>query len=329
MRQMPAVRRGWALAAVAMVALVIAGAVQASIGGGSGDESSTVARDVASTMAATDSAGASAAPAVGGSSVSTGQAGGGAGGSAKAEIAPLPPDRGGPTQVVPGSPKVVRTADVRVKVAEGGFGAAFDRVASVAAANGGFVSSSTTGSVDDARSGTLTVRVPADRFDTVRLALNELGDVESQSIRGDDVSGQLVDYEARLRSLQAQEESLLVLVGRATAVGEVLQVQSTLFSVRQQIEQLKAQKANLEQSVSLATLQVSLFEPGAAGASRPVDDEPSLARSFEEAVDGMVSVVGGMIVVVGYLIPIAVLGLVVWGASRVLRRRPAPAAPAL
>ena len=314
MRQLPAVRKGWTLAAVAVVALVIAGAIQAGVSGSSDDAASTAGREVASTSAATDS--------VGGGSAAPGFSG-------KAEIAPLPPDRGGPAPVVPGSPRVVRTADVRVKVAKGAFSAAFDRVASVAAANGGFVSSSTTGSVDDARSGSLTVRVPADRFDTVRLTLGELGDIESQSIRGEDVSGQLVDYDARLKSLQAQEESLLVLVGRATAVGEVLQVQSTLFSVRQQIEQLKAQKANLEQSVSLATLQVSLFEPGAGGVVRPVDDKPSLARSFEEAVDGMVSVVGGMIVVVGYLIPIAVLGLVAWGASRVLRRRPAPPAPAV
>jgi hypothetical protein len=316
-------RNGWALAAVAVVALVIAGAIQAGVGGSGDNEVSTVGRDVAGPADAV------------GSGVSTMAAQGSAGGSAtapafsgKAEIAPMPPDGGG-SAVVPGAPKVVRTADVRVKVAKGGFGAAFDRVASVAAANGGFVSSSTTATVDDARSGTLTVRVPADRFDTVRLALGELGDIDSQSIRGEDVSGQLVDYEARLRSLQAQEDSLLTLVGRATAVGEVLQVQSTLFSVRQQIEQLKAQKANLEQSVSLATLQVSLFEPGAAGVVRPVDDEPSLARSVDEAVDGMVSVVGGMIVVVGYLIPIGVLGLVVWGAGRLVRRRPMPQAPAV
>ena len=313
MRQLPAVRKGWTLAAVAIVALVVAGAIQASVSGTSDNEVSTAGRDMASTQAAQDSAGASAAaPAF----------------SGKAEVAPLPPEGGGTTAVVPGSPKVVRTADVRVKVAKGGFNAAFDRVASVAAANGGFVSSSTTATVDDARSGNLTVRVPADRFDSVRLALGELGEIESQSIRGEDVSGQLVDYEARLRSLQAQEDSLLVLVGRATAVGEVLQVQQTLFGVRQQIEQLKAQKANLEQSVSLATLQVSLFEPGAA-VVRPVDDDPSLARSFEEAVDGMVSVVGGMIVVVGYLTPIAVLGLLVWGLGRLVHRRPEPQAPAV
>jgi hypothetical protein len=308
-------RKGWSLAALALVALVVAGAIQASVGGGGGggdDESATVGQGVASTAPAMDSAGGSSGAFAG-----------------KAEVAPVPPGGGGPAPVVPGAPQVVRTADLRVKVAEGSFGAAFDRVASVAAANGGFVSSSSTASVDDARSGQLTVRVPADRFDTVRLTLGELGEVESQSIRGEDVSGQLVDFDARLKSLEAQEASLLVLVGRATAVGEVLQVQSTLFNVRQQIEQLKAQKANLEQSVRLATLQVSLFEPGAAGVVRPVDDSPSLARSFEEAVDGMISVVGGMIVVVGYLIPIGVLGLVVWGAGRVFRRRPAPAVPSV
>jgi len=222
---------------------------------------------------------------------------------------------------------VVKTADLRVKVAKGGFGSAFDRVASVAAANGGFVSSSSTASTDDARSGDLTVRVPSDRFDSVRSALAGLGTVEGQSIRGEDVSGQLVDYDARLRNLQSQEDALRTLVGQAKAVGDVLSVQSSLFSVRQQIEQLKAQKANLEQATSLATIQVSLFEPGAASVVRPVDDR-SLGHSLSRAVDGMVAVVGGMILVLGWLVPVAVLGLLVWGGARVLRRRPPAGVPA-
>jgi hypothetical protein len=301
------VRKGWSWAALALVALVVAGAIQASVGGGSDEVATTAAQDAV-------------APAV--------DSGAGAAGSAgKSELAQVAPPSGGGPAVVPGSPRVVRTADLRVKVAEGGFGAAFDRVASIAAAGGGFVSSSTTASVDDARSGELTVRVPADRFDSVRQTLAGLGEVESQSIRGEDVSGQLVDFEARLTSLQAQEDALRVLVGQAKAVGDVLQVQSSLFSVRQQIEQLKAQKANLEQTVALATIQVSLFEPGAPALSRPDGDDRSLARSFERALDGMVAVVGGMIVVVGYLVPVVALGLVVWVGSRIFRRRPAQPAP--
>ncbi len=317
MRSIPKVRKGWKVAGFALAALVVAGAIQASVGGGTDDEAATVSRDMPATAT---TPGMSAGPAAALSDVATS-------GKGEAQIAPLPPD--GTTAVVPGSPRVVRSADLRVKVTKGGFGVAFDQVASLAAANGGFVSSSSTSSNDDARSGELTVRVPADRFDSVRQSLSGLGEVESQSIRGEDVSGQLVDFDARLKSLRAQEDSLRVLVGQAKAVGDVLQVQSTLFSVRQQIEQLTAQKANLEQATSLATLHLSLFEPGALPGLRPVDDDRSLAHSFEQAVDGMLAVVGGMIVVVGYLVPLAALGLLGWAGARVLRRRPVPQAPAV
>lgn len=329
MRRFQVVRRGWPVAGLVLTALVVAGAIQAGVGGGTDHEASTVSRDSATVSRGTPATNAltdRSTVASGGE----GRAGGAAQSSSafagKAEIAP---NSGATTAVVPGAPRVVQTADLRVKVAEGGFGPAFDRVASLAAANGGFVSSSTTATNDDARSGELTVRVPADRFDAVRQALGGLGEVESQAIRGEDVSGQLVDHEARLKSLQAQEDALRVLTGQAKAVGEVLQVQSSLFSVRQQIEQLKAQKANLEQATSLATLQLSLYEPGALAVVRPDGDEPSLARSFEQAVDGMVAVVGGMIVVVGYMVPVAALGFFGWAGARVLRRRPVPQAPAI
>ena len=318
MRSIPKVRKGWSVAGLVLVALVVAGAIQAGVGGGRDDEAATVSRDMPATaMAPGMSAGPAAAP----SDVA-------ASGKGEAQISPVPPD-GGTTAVVPGSPRVVRSADLRLKVTKGGFGVAFDQVASLAAANGGFVSSSSTSSNDDARSGELTVRVPADRFDSVRQSLTGLGEVESQSIRGEDVSGQLVDFEARLKRLRAQEDSLRVLVGQAKEVGDVLQVQSSLFSVRQQIEQLTAQKANLEQATTLATLHLSLFEPGARTLPRPLDDNSSLAHSFEQAVDGMLAVVGGMIVVVGYLLPLAALGLLGWAGSRVLRRRPVPQAPAV
>jgi len=320
MRRFMAVRTVGPVAALALLALVVAGAIQAGLGGGTTNESAAVSQG---TAAPTVMANRSATP--GGSGDAAAASPDFAG---KAEIAPVPPIGGG-SVVVPGAPRVVRTADLRVKVAEGGFGPAFDRVASLAAANGGFVSSSTTATNDDARSGDLTVRVPADRFDAMRQSLSGLGEVESQAIRGEDVSGQLVDYDARLKSLQVQEDALRALTGQAKAVGEVLQVQSSLFGVRQQIEQLKAQKANLEQATSLATLQLSLYEPGALGVVRPDDGEGSLARSVEQAVAGMLAVIGGMIVVVGYLVPVSVLGLLGWAGSRVLRRRPAPQVPAI
>ncbi len=232
-------------------------------------------------------------------------------------------------------PRVVRTADVAVRVASDGFSRAFDQINAVAVAEGGYVSASTTSagstaSGDDARderprSGDLTVRVPADRFDAVRRTLAGLGTIESEQIRGEDVTAQIVDFDARLKSLQAEEDALRTLVGRATAVGEVLQVQSQLFQVRQQVESLQAQRTQLDQQASLATIHVSLTEPGAA--VQPSPEPAGLAHALERALAGSVAVVGGTIVVLGWLAPVALVGLLAWGVVRLRRRGSARVAP--
>ncbi len=318
--------RGWVLAAV-VVALVVAGALVAAIGTESSSDHVARVEDTPTTpgigVAGPD---ADASVSSRSNSGSSGDAGGEA---ALKQIGPVPPTQPGATPVA-GSPKIVRTGELRVNVGKNGFDVAFDRVASIASAHGGFVAGSSTSSVEEARSGELTVRVPSDRFDAARRDLAALGKVEYQALRGEDVSGQLVDYDARLKSLTAQEEALRGLLGKATAVGEVLQVQNSLFDVRQQVEQLTAQKQNLEQAASLSTLQVSVFEPGAGFEPRPVDDDKGLANAFTRAVDGAVAVIGGMIVVVGWSLPIVALGLVIWGASRLFRRRsprPTPTTP--
>ena len=256
---------------------------------------------------------------------------------AKADASAAPATLGQPGAVA--EPRVVRTADVTVRVGSGTFSRAFDEVTTVATAEGGYVSGSTTstgsrgsdpsanGSDDQPRSGELTVRVPADRFDAVRRALAGLGTVEQEQVRGEDVTAQIVDHDARLKSLQAEEDALRTLVGRATTVGEVLQVQAQLFEVRQQVESIQAQRDQLDRQASLATIRVSLMEPGAGLAPTP-EPTTGLAHAVDQALDGSVAVVGGTIVVLGWLAPVALVGLMIWGVLRLRRRGAPPVAPA-
>jgi hypothetical protein len=110
-------------------------------------------------------------------------------------------------------------------------------------------------------------------------------------------------------------------------VGEVLAVREQVSSTRLEIEQLAAQQASIADRAAFSTLRVSLIEPGAAGISPEPEPATGLARSVERALDGAVAVAGGMVVVLGYLLPVVVLGLVVWGSQRLIRfglgRRPA------
>lgn len=238
---------------------------------------------------------------------------------------PAPPPSGVPV----GEPKVVKHAEIAVEVGEGSLTQAFDRVAAVARNQGGFVVSTSTSSFERGRGRSdLTLRVPAQNFDAARATLAEVGNVTSQQVGGEDVSAQLVDLDARLRALRAEEDALNTLLGKAANVGEILQVRQQVSATRLEIEQLAAQQASLQDTATFSTLRVTLSEPGAAGS--PTEPQPAggLARSLQRAVDGAVAVAGGMVVVVGYTAPLLLLGLAAWAVLWVVRRRrkPAPAA---
>ncbi|MBW3609911.1 MAG: DUF4349 domain-containing protein [Actinobacteria bacterium] len=227
--------------------------------------------------------------------------------------------------VVPGGePRVVKHAEMAIEV-QGPIPQAFDRVADVARGQGGFVVSSSTSSFEEGPGrADLTLRVPAERFDATRAALSEVGEVRSVQVAGDDVTAQLVDLDARLRSLRAEEEALNGLLAQAGDVGEVLAVRQQVSATRMEIEQLAAQQASLEDLAAFSTLRVALTQPGAAFAGGP-EPVAGLDRSLARALEGAVAVVGGMVVVAGYAGPFLVLGLLAWAGQKVarLRRRPA------
>jgi len=230
---------------------------------------------------------------------------------------------------LPGLPEigsaVVRTATLSIEVVEDGFQQAFDTATLIAGKYGGYVASSTTAGTD-VRRGDLLIRVPSDRFDEALTDLRELGTVERQELSGEDVSAQFVDLEARLRTWEAQEAVLLDLMSQATSIEATLRVQRELQDVQLRIEQITGQLRYLEDRTELATIQVSLREPGVATAPQEPSTRPSLSEAWEKAVDGFLGVVYSVVVGLGYLVPIAALGLlVVLAARRIFPPRPTAA----
>lgn len=232
---------------------------------------------------------------------------------------------------LPGPPElgsaVVRTATLQVEVGEDGFSQAFDTATLIAGKYGGYVASSTTAGTE-VRRGDLLIRVPSDRFNEALRDLRALGTVQRQELSGEDVSAQFVDLEARLRTWEAQEAVLLDLMAQATSIEATLRVQRELQDVQLRIEQIQGQLRYLEDRTELATIQVSLHEPGVVTAPQEPSTRPSLAEAWEKALDGFLGVVYSVVVGLGYLVPIAALGLIVaFAARRIFRPRPTATAP--
>ena len=243
---------------------------------------------------------------------------------------------GGPAAAEPGGffapadRDIIKTGEVTLEVAN--VADALGRVRAAARELGGYVGGSQAGTLE--QSATLTLRVPADRFDDALARLHELdATVVTEATREEDVTGQVVDLEARIANLEASEISYRTLLERAERFDDVLAVQTRLDQVRGEIEQLKGQLKSLSGQADLATLTVTLTPK-----PEPIEAQTATWDPGGELNTAIASLVGFAQGVAGALIWFAVvwvpillvLGIVALlalrGVLEVRRRVPAIAA---
>lgn len=180
--------------------------------------------------------------------------------------------------------RIIKTGEVSVEVAD--VPTAVGRVRAFALELGGYVGGSQAGSGD--QGATLTLRVPAARFDEALERLRDLdGEVIAEATRESDVTRQIIDLGARIANLEASEASYRVLLERAERIDDVLAVQSRLDAVRGEIEQLEAQLQEIEGDADLSTLTVSLIP-----AAEPVAEQTKTWDVGSEVQGALATLVG-------------------------------------
>ncbi|MEX0789286.1 MAG: DUF4349 domain-containing protein [Actinomycetota bacterium] len=217
-----------------------------------------------------------------------------------------------------GSGRVIKNISLEIQIEEDEFQRQFSRAGSLAEQFGEFVTNSQVSETDGKlASGTLTIRVPSDRFEETVGRLKELGKVTAEDRSGQDVSKQFVDLEARLKQAKAEEAFFLRLMDEARGISDMIQVQSQLSGVQLRIEEIQGQLNYLRDQTALSTVSVRVYEPGAPTSGTP---QP-LAEAWESAIDGFQSVIGGLVVAIGWLAP---FGLIVLAGLFVLKLRNRP-----
>jgi hypothetical protein len=216
-------------------------------------------------------------------------------------------------QLLNDTARVIRTAELTVVIPRDSFEDRFAEATDIGTTNGGYVQDSRTRQ----RSGTVTVRVPADRFDATLRSLRALGDVDVQAIHGQDVTAQYVDLQARMRIATSRRQVLLRLMDRARTIEQTIRVQNALDETQLRIEEIQGQLRLLNDQTSLATITLSMREEGVSVGARA----PSIVNAFHAALAGFVAVIAAVVVGLGYVIPIGVLAVVIWFVLRLFRRR--------
>jgi hypothetical protein len=169
----------------------------------------------------------------------------------------------------------------------------------------------------------LTLRVPAQRFQSVLGELKERGRVVQEHVFGQDVTAEVVDVAARLKTQRVLEERLLGLSTTQQAVKDLLEVERELSRVRSEIERLQGQERVLDDQTSFGTFDLvirSNEQPRVAGI---VGIGSRLGNALHDGLDVSVAVTAGLIQASFAFLPFLPLPVCGYLLYRMRRRRQA------
>lgn len=204
--------------------------------------------------------------------------------------------------------KIIRNADLQLEANAPEESQA--KITQIAESKGGFVVESTQSSSDMKATKrdtvTMTVRVPAAKFDE---ALNEIRAAASrvivESVKGQDVTEEFIDIEARLKTQKALEVQFLEIMKQSKSVADALNVQTEIAKVRGEIEKIEGRKRFLESQASLSTIKITLRTPTAFSANAPgffARLSESFGRGFDAALSFILVFVTALIALLPFLI---------------------------
>jgi hypothetical protein len=230
----------------------------------------------------------------------------------------------------PSDRKLIRSAELSIELQH--YDAGVRRAEEIAESLGGFVADArATSSAGERASGTLSLRVPADRFNEALRRLSELGSVRARAIQTQDVSREYFDLETRVRVKRDAEARMReVLRNRPARLTDIVEAERELTRIVEEIETMEGQRRLYDRQVAMATVSVTLFEPGVTPpAVEPSFFEP-IRRALREASRALSSSVAGLIYVAAVGLPwAAVAAFAAILVRRVRARRLARAAAAI
>ena len=203
--------------------------------------------------------------------------------------------------------KVIRNADLQLETESPE--EAQRKISAIAESKGGYVveSNQSTSDLQIKKRDTVTmsIRVPADRFNAALEEIRAAADtVIQETVKGEDVTEEFIDVEARLKAQKALEQQYLEIMKRASSVEDALYVQGEPAEVRGEIEKVEGRKRYLENQSSLSTIKVKLQTPAAISANS-TGFASRLTDAFGSGLDVALNFVLGLVTLVVGALPFA------------------------
>lgn len=216
---------------------------------------------------------------------------------------------------------IIKTAQVSYEVEN--YNETIKSVTAITDSLGGFISDSKIEyPYPGVHRGTVELRVPAEHFETALIRLKTLSKkIESERIKGSDVTEEFYDLEARLVNKKKAEARFQEILKTAKTVREILDVERELTEVRENIERMEGRKRFLADQTSFSTITLTVHEPYPVAVSASGGFWATIGEGFKEGFVGFAHVLRVLIVILIAGIPLwALLFFIGWLIVKLIKR---------
>lgn len=156
--------------------------------------------------------------------------------------------------------KIIYTARIAVVVEN--FDGVESAIKQIVEQYGGYIADANLGQMrGERRSGSWTLRIPVEHFNTVLDAASQIGIPTTRSQNAQDVTEEYVDLEARIANKRKLEGRILELLERPDdKIQHVIEVERELGRVREEIERMEGRRRYLQDRIAMTTITLTVTE---------------------------------------------------------------------
>lgn len=164
------------------------------------------------------------------------------------------------------------------------------------------------------RTAHFVVRIPKDKLKAFLASSEPYGTILNSKISGDDITSNYFDTEARLKTLEIQEERLLTLLKKSEKIEDIIELEKRLSEIRYQIENLTGTLKKWDNLIELATVDISIREVQELKAlkDKPQGYGDKIVNTFKDSVSLLYSMLKNLLLALIAIIPYALLGALIY-----------------
>ena len=174
--------------------------------------------------------------------------------------------------------KIIKNAKIRFQVKD--YAKSKPEIDRIIKKYSGYCSYEVESNTDSSLQDTITIRVPYENFEAlVKELLVHAIYIDSKTITAEDVTEKFIDLEARLKAKKEVEKRYYEILRQAKNVEEILNVESELAKMREDIEAMEGKLRYLSDQVVYSSIELSYYQTLETVAPPPLP-KPSFFREL-------------------------------------------------